>query len=180
MRRFGFVSWPAVTVLVLVVGAGVAIGAVRGLPVTIHDPKGDAVAGHADIATIGAAAAAGKITWTIGTYTSFTKYTAPCVFVKGVAPAGARWSICRLSSGAAPPCYTSVSTSAPYPVGGGCGGPAVIRLVGTKTVTSTVPLTMFTKFKPAPHAIQWRAEVRALKGCYPRPCDQTAFGRTSF
>src|SRR5439155_23159777 len=109
MRRFGFVSWPAVTVLVLVVGAGVAIGAVRGLPVTIHDPKGDAVAGHADIATIGAAAAAGKITWTIGTYTSFT-----------------------------------------------------------------------TKFKPAPHAIQWRAEVRALKGCYPRPCDQTAFGRTSF
>lgn len=178
MKRFGVLAWPAAIGIALAIGVGTAIGAGRGVPITIHDPQGDADSGHVDIATIGMATGSGRITWTIGTYTSFTKYTAPCVFVKSVNPAGARWSICRLSSGAAPPCYTSISTSAPYPRGGGCSGPAVIRLVGTKTVTYTVPLSMCTKFKPAPHTIEWRAEIRALKDCYPTPCDQTAFGRT--
>jgi hypothetical protein len=146
----------------------------------IDDPSDDNTAGHADIQSIAAVKAAGQITWTIATYNSVTEFTAPCVFVKSVDPAGLKWSICRLSKGAAPPCYTSVSSSRPYPAGGGCSGPASIRLVGTKTVVYTVPLTMFRKWKPAPHAIVWRAEVRAVKGCYPTPCDQTSFGHTAF
>jgi hypothetical protein len=162
----------------LTISAVGAVGSERAAPVKVDDPKGDNTPDYADIQSIAAVAAAGKISWTIATYTSFTKYTAPCVFVKSVKPTGLTWSICRLSAGAAPPCYTSVNTHSPYPAGGGCGGPASIRLFGTKTVVYTVPLTMFTRFKPVPAAIQWRAEVRALKGCYPTACDQTSFGHT--
>ncbi len=168
--------------LLVVIGAGAldAGAKVRASHSTrIDDPKGDSTPGRADIASITAVVAAGKITWTVTTYNSFTKYTAPCVAARSLHPAGLKWGICRLSSGAAPPCYTDVSSSKPYRAGGGCAGPATIVISGRKSVAYTVPLSMFTgRWKPAPGAIQWRAETRALKGCYPTPCDATTWERT--
>ena len=137
--------------LIVLVFSGAAETAPGTTPRTVTDRAGDGKAGPVDIKSASAqlSSSAQFDVWTVVSYKPFTTRQAPCIDVTTVHPSGIEWSICGTAAGG-----FGLSTSKPYPAGGGYAGTAAVSRPNNSTIVYRVPRKTFdltrTNFQPKP------------------------------